>query len=237
MTTLTVLTILRLVHLSGLIMGLGGAMLADYTIFSRGVIRPVSDYTIIQTRLLSHIVSIGLCILWVSGFALITVKLQLQPDFMQNPKVWAKIVVVVMLTINGILVHRYVLPLVMRSQGRRLFDGATTRQIAGLTLLGSVSLVSWSLPFVLGKAAGLNFVTPMSSILAAYLACILVAWLGLFAFMTCIRSIQALAAKQSVDPVMAAKSWDEQIAALREGAVIDTRRETGAAGNLAHFRR
>jgi hypothetical protein len=236
MTTLTVLTILRLVHLTGLIMGFGGAVLADYTIFSHGVIRPVGDYTIFQTRLLSHIVSIGLCILWVSGFALIMVKLQLQPDFMQNPKVWAKIVVVVMLTINGILVHRYILPLVTRSQGRRLFDGVTVRQIAGLTFLGSVSLVSWSLPFVLGKAAGLNFITPMSSILATYLALVLVAWLGLFTFMSCVRSIQQLAAKQSAELDMTAKSWDEQIAALREGAVIDTRHRDDRVRDLAHFR-
>ncbi len=236
MTTLTVLTILRLVHLFGLIMGLGGALLADYTIFSRGVIRPVDEYTIFQTRLLSHIVAIGLCILWVSGFALIMVKLQLQPDFMQNPKVWAKIFVVVMLTINGIAVHKLILPLLARSQGSRLFDGTTPRQIAGMTFLGSVSLVSWSLPFVLGKAAGLNFVTPVSTILAVYLVCILAAWLGLFAFMTGIRSIQQLAAKQSVERDMAAMSWDEQIAVLREGSVIDTSRETGGAGGLAHFR-
>lgn len=142
MTTLTVLTILRLVHLMGLIMGLGGALLADYTIFSHGVIRPVNDYTIFQSRLLSHIVSIGLCILWVSGFAVIMIKLQLQPDFMQNPKIWAKIVIVVMLSINGILVHKLILPLLVRSAGYRLFDGAMTRQIAGMTFLGSVSLVS-----------------------------------------------------------------------------------------------
>ena len=236
MTTLTVLTILRLIHLTGLIMGLGGAALADYTIFSRGVIRPVSDYTITQTWLLSHIVSIGLCILWVSGFALIMVKLQLQPNFMQNPKVWAKIVVVVMLTINGILVHRYILPLVIRARGCRLFDGVTPRQIAGLTFLGSVSLVSWSLPFVLGKAAGLNFVTPMSSILAAYVAFVLVVWLVLFSFMSCIRSIQQPAARQSAEPDSSSKSWDEQIAALREGAVIDTRRQPGMVRDPMHLR-
>lgn len=236
MTTLTVLTILRLIHLTGLIMGLGGAVLADYTIFSQGVIRPVSDYTITQTRFLSHIVSIGLCILWVSGFALIMVKLQLQPNFMQNPKVWAKIVVVVMLTINGILVHRYILPLVIRARGCRLFDGVTPRQIAGLTFLGSVSLVSWSLPFVLGKAAGLNFVTPMSLILATYVVLVLVVWLVLFSFMSCIRSIQQLAAKQSAELDISSKSWDEQIAALKEGAVIDTRREPGMGRDLLHLR-
>ena len=127
------------------------------------------------------------------------IKLQLQPDFMHNPKVWAKIVIVVLLTINGFLVHKLILPLLVQSAGRRLFDGTTARQIAGMTFPGSVSLVSWSLPLILGKAAGLKFITPMSSILATYLACILAAWLGLFAFLNCIRGIQVLAAKSKVD--------------------------------------
>lgn len=236
MTTLTVLTILRLVHLVGLIMGLGGALLADYTIFSRGVIRPVDDYTIFQARFLSHVVTAGLCVLWVSGFALIMIRLQLQPDFMHNPKVWAKIMIVVLLTINGVLVHKLVLPLLARSAGRRLFDGTTERQIAGMTFLGSVSLVSWSLPFVLGKASGLNFITPMSSILAVYLVCILAAWLSLFVFMTCIRNIQVLAARQSVDPAIVEMNWDEEIAALREGAVIDTQRQASRAGGVVQYR-
>ncbi len=234
MTTLTVLTILRLIHLVGLIMGYGGALLADYTIFSRGVIRPVDDYTIFQTRFLSHIVTVGLCVLWVSGFALIMIKLRAQPEFMHNPKVWAKIMIVILLTINGFLVHKLVLPLLARSAGRRLFDGTTERQIAGMTFLGSVSLVSWSLPFVLGKASGLNFTTPMSSILAVYLVCILAAWFGLFAFMTCIRNIQMLAANQPIDAAMAEMNWDEKIAALCEGALIDTRREAGGAVQFRH---
>ncbi len=224
MTVLTVLTILRLVHLVGLVMGLGGALLADYTIFSAGVIRPVSNYTIFQTRLLSHIVAIGLCILWISGLALIIVKLQVQPEFLQNPKVWAKICVVMILTINGILVHKLILPMMTNAIGRRLFDGVTTRQVACMTLLGSVSLVSWSLPFVLGKAAGLNFVTPMSVILAVYLVCVLAAWLGLFAFMSCIRSIQELAANHTVDPNMAATAWEPRIATLGSRAAVDTLR-------------
>lgn len=236
MTILTVLTIFRLVHLIGLIMGFGGALLADYMIFSRGVIRPIDNDTIFHTRLLSHIVSIGLCILWISGIALIMVKLQEQPDFMQNPKVWAKISVVMVLTINGILVHKLILPVMVNAVGRRLFDGVTTRQLACMTLLGSVSLVSWLLPFVLGKAAGLNYVTPMSVILAVYVVCMLAAWLGLFAFMNCIRDIQALAAKQAANPEMATKVWEPKIAALRDGAVIDTRHVADNLRDLSHVR-
>ena len=234
MTTLTVLTILRLVHLTGLIMGFGGAVLADYTIFSHGVIRPVGNYTIFQTRLLSHIVSIGLCILWVSGFALIMVKLQFQPDFMQNPKVWAKIVVVVMLTINGILVHRFIFPLVTRSQGRRLFDGLNVRQIAGPTFpqrLPGVMVVA----VCPGQGGWPEFHHP-SCHPSLQLTLHLFGGLAWPVYLHELAFEHQLAAKQSAELDMTAKSWDEQIAALREGAVIGTRHGDDSVRNFAHFR-
>jgi hypothetical protein len=108
MSMLTILTVVRLVHLVGLIMGLGGAMLADFTIFTRAVIRPVSNYTISQTVFLSYVVAIGLGILWVSGFLLIFLNTMENPEFITNQKVWAKIAMVIVLTINGVLVHKMV---------------------------------------------------------------------------------------------------------------------------------
>lgn len=50
----------KLVHLIALVMVLRGAMLAVYTTLTRGVIRPVSLFTIHQMKLLSHIVAVGL---------------------------------------------------------------------------------------------------------------------------------------------------------------------------------
>ena len=64
-----ILAIVKLAHLVGLVMGLGGAMLADYTTLTRGVLRPVSPYTVHQMELLSHIVAVGLGLLWISGIA------------------------------------------------------------------------------------------------------------------------------------------------------------------------
>jgi hypothetical protein len=90
-SNLTALTVVNLVHLVGLVMGFGGAILADFTIFSRGVIRPISEYTVFQSVLLSHVVTIGLIVLWCSGFGLIVVNSATNPDYLTNQKLWAKI--------------------------------------------------------------------------------------------------------------------------------------------------
>lgn len=52
------LTFIKLFYLLGLVMVFGGAVLLDGTIFTRGVIRPVSQYTIHQAEALSRIFEI-----------------------------------------------------------------------------------------------------------------------------------------------------------------------------------
>lgn len=190
MMFLSFLTLLKITHLIGLIMGLGGAILTDATIFTRGVIRPVSAYTIHQAKFLSHIVSVGLATLWLSGAALIWVNTLAKPEYLTNQKLWGKIIIVIILTLNGVLVHRLVLPFLKKSVGRRLFDHVSSQTVMKLTFLGSVSLVSWVLPFVLGKASELNYVTPIWKILLAYVICVMFAWCIMFMVMTSIRRIQ-----------------------------------------------
>jgi hypothetical protein len=72
--------------------------------------------------------------------------------------------------------------------------------MAAMTFVGSISLVSWMVPFVLGKAAGLNYVTPMATILAVYVVFVLLAWLALFTAMNGIRMIQRLAIQAAPRP-------------------------------------
>jgi hypothetical protein len=208
MHVLSLLTLVKLAHLMGLIMGLGGAFLADYTIFTRGVIRPVSAYTIHQAEFLSRLVSIGLVILWVTGSALIWLNLQQHPEYLTNPKLWAKIAIVVLLTVNGVCVHRIILPIMRRSVGYRLFAEMPSRSIAMLTLFGSVSVVSWSVPFILGKASELNYITPMWQILAVYLVVVLTVWGMMFAVMRSISRIQQALQAVAAKTVMPNEAWE-----------------------------
>lgn len=206
---LTLLTLLKITHLVGLIMGLGGAILADYTIFTRGVIRPVSPYTIHQTEFLSHIVLAGLTILWISGCALIWINLIDHPQYLTNQKLWAKIAIVVVLTLNGVFVHKYVLPILRRSIGNRLFADMPRKYLGVLTLFGSISIVSWAVPFVLGKASELNYVTPIWNILGVYAICVLAVWFVMFVVMSSISRIQTALRKIAAKTLQPNSVWEQ----------------------------
>jgi hypothetical protein len=141
-------------------------------------------------HLLSKAVTIGLALLWLTGAALIWLNLQDKPNYLENPKLWAKIIVVIILTLNGMIIHGYIMPFMERRVGKRLFDGLANRVIAVFTLVAGISVVSWFTPFVLGKASELNFVTPMPLILMIYFLAVFFAWGGLLLVMSAVTTIQ-----------------------------------------------
>ena len=202
------LTFIRIFHLLGLVMGFGGAVLLDGTIFMRGVIRPVSQYTIHQAEVLSRIVTWGLVLLWTTGIGLIWLNLLEKPEYLTNQKLWAKIIIVMILTLNGMFIHHKVMPLLKQRLGQRLFVSVSRVQIATLTLIGSISLVSWTMPFVLGKASELNYVTPMWLILAIYGAVVTAGWLGSFILMGSIAAIQRAFTRIAATTMQASENWE-----------------------------
>ena len=203
-----IITFIKIFHLFGLVMGFGGAVLLDLTIFTRGILRPVSAFTIHQTEVLSRVVTWGLVILWTTGIALIWINTMDKPEYLTNQKLWAKIAIVVLLTANGILIHHKILPYLKASVGKRLFEGMAKRMLAAFTLVGSVSFVSWTTPFILGKASELNYVTPMWLILAVFSVAVLLAWITSFALMNSLAWIQDKARKFAEATVHPSESWE-----------------------------
>ena len=202
------LTFIKVFHLVGLIMGFGGAVLLDLTIFKHGVLRPISQYTIHQTELLSRFVTWGLILLWGTGFGLIAINLIDKPEYLTNQKLWAKMAIVVLLTINGVFVHNRVLPILRQKVGQRIFEMAKKRETLLLTLVGSVSFVSWTTPFVLGKASELNYVTPMWVIMAAYFAAVFAIWAIMFVIMSSVSKLQSFARKAANATLQHSSSWE-----------------------------
>jgi len=207
---LSLLTLIKIVHLCGLISGFGGAILADFTIFTRGVIRPVSEFTLYQTKFLSRIVSFGLVLLWISGVALIWFNLQVHPEYLTNQKLWGKMAIVCVLTLNGVLIHKKILPILKRSIGHRLFDDIPRGYLAGLTLLGSISVVSWTIPFVLGKASELNYVTPFWTIISTYGGILLAFWAVLYFLMASLNHVQNAVHRLANSTVQPNARWEHR---------------------------
>jgi hypothetical protein len=202
------LTFVKIFHLLGLIMGFGGAVLLDLTIFKHGVLRPISKYTIHQTELLSRFVTWGLILLWGTGLGLIAINLMDKPEYLTNQKLWAKMAIVVVLTINGVFVHNKVLPILREKIGERIFEMTKKRETLLLTLVGSVSFVSWTTPFILGKASELNYVTPMWVIMAFYFAVLLAMWAAMFVIMSSVSKLQSFAVKAANATLQQSSNWE-----------------------------
>ncbi|MEM8796685.1 MAG: hypothetical protein AAGE61_14035 [Pseudomonadota bacterium] len=167
------ITVLKIAHLIGLMAGLGGAVYTDYLVVTKGVLKPLTEETLAQVKQLSHFVTLGLGLLWISGGLLTYELLTTNPDFMLNEKFWAKVVIVTVLTVNGFVVHNVVLGEACRSIRKRLLFDSNARIAVILTISGSVSFVSWVIPFVLGKAPEFSYVLPFEAIIFFWICAIL----------------------------------------------------------------
>ncbi len=105
---------------------------------------------------ISHAVTIGLCLLWFSGLGLLALYAVESPEKLDNPKLWAKAVVVIALTINGLIIHAFVLPETLRDLSRPLLLGASRKRATLFLVSGAVSGASWYTAFALGIFRELN---------------------------------------------------------------------------------
>ncbi len=160
-------SIILFFHLSGLALGVGGAWFLDILLikFSKGLITKGKVGLI---HFISHFVFIGLTLLWVTGLLFIAYYYLYTPDLMYNPKVWAKVVVVCVLSVNGYFIHSYVLNKIEGGIGKSFFDIFNQSDIKRLVFITVISFVSWLFPIVLGVSKTLNFDVPALTILSYY---------------------------------------------------------------------
>lgn len=155
-------------HLSGIVLGLGAATMLDLIIVRFVGSRAVTHEYWSVISLLSKAVTGGLILLWTSGIGFLTHYMFFNPTLLTNPKIWAKITIVGVLSLNGVFIHRVVLPLVRRQVGRPLFEGLTDFQRSCLLASGAISGMSWWIPLGLGAFPQLNFTVGAGTILAIY---------------------------------------------------------------------
>jgi hypothetical protein len=79
------------------------------------------------------------------------------PHLLANPKLHAKIFIVVLLTIYGIVVEKFCLPAVMRNRGRPLFACLNLLERSEVIAIAAISAVSWYFVVALGVVKELNF--------------------------------------------------------------------------------
>jgi hypothetical protein len=155
------------IHLLGLVLGVGAATLLDLFIVRFLILNKVNSEYCGVVEFASKVVTAGLVVLWLTGIGFLVFYALFDPIKLSNQKVWAKIIIVCILTLNGVFIHRTVLPLLRDRVGRTLFDGLRPGQRSVLLATGAISAVSWYVPLVLGAFPQLNFL-PVLPILLAY---------------------------------------------------------------------
>ncbi len=195
------LTLLVGLHLIGLCFGLGGATMLDFWILRWmrwGGLPPEIARTFL---FVSKVVSVGIALLWLSGLGFLAVYAVESPEKLANPKIVAKFVIVLALTVNGLLIHALVLPSVLRDVSRPMFEGVSHTSTAVFLVSGAISGVSWYAAFALGLMRELNGRVSAGLLLTLWMAAVVAASVAAFAFWQSLlaRSARGAMAEPSPD--------------------------------------
>ena len=146
-------TMLVYFHLLSLAAAFGSVLVAEYLIFSRH--RQFSRDSYDTVIFASRTATVSLLLLWLTGFGLVSVGYLGDPAYIANQKIWAKISIVLLMSINGVYIHRWLLP--------RFADVAsggllirTAVESARMRLAFAISLAGWLITAFYGAAKFLN---------------------------------------------------------------------------------
>lgn len=159
---------LRFVHFIGLALGLGAATLLDLMLLRFFVREPISMPHWKLVHFSANIVNVGLMLLWISGIGFIVHYALFDPAKLMNQKIWAKLAIVFVLTMNGLFIHSIILPRIKAQLGMTLFDGMSRFQKSVFLISGGLSVTSWYVPVILGAFTQLNFTVPATTIMLTY---------------------------------------------------------------------
>lgn len=140
---------IRYGHLLSVGLGLGAACVADLHVvqFLR---RPISRHLLAHLKLCHRMVWAGLVGMWVTGLMLVYVRTGFVLDSI-TPKLWTKLGIVSVLTINAYLIGRVALPQFRQGIGRAPLELPMRVKLFG-GMLSSLSMASWLLALALGTS-------------------------------------------------------------------------------------
>ena len=137
----------RAMHLLGLAIGFGVAIVADVSA-ARLMVRPLDAREIQALHRFHRMVTLGLILFWTSGLALLWLRTGFDAAKF-SPKLMTKLGVVTLLTGNAVLIGRIGLPIIDAMRGLRFgaLPAAARFQVAAL---GALSSACWIAALALG---------------------------------------------------------------------------------------
>lgn len=162
------------VHLLGLVLGLGGALILDVMIFHFLNNFKISTREAVIMHLLSQMIVLGLILLFVSGVAILFTDLH---GYLENPRFLMKMTVVGVVALNGVVLNIYVAPQ-MELISLREEDRESNQTLVKVSfIVGAVSAISWMSAFFLAMIGVLETFSYVT-LLAAYLLLLAIAISG-----------------------------------------------------------
>ena len=102
------------------------------------------------------VIMISLGILVLSGLGFLIYYAANAPETLSNEKIYGKSLMVVLLILNGIVVHKKVQDTLKTQVGKGIFEGMPFQQIRAFFYNGTLSISFWGLIFILGTFRTLN---------------------------------------------------------------------------------
>lgn len=158
-------------HLLGVVIGFGGALMSDAMFLTSLKDKKITKTEVRFLHLGSTFVWGGLLLIVISGALLF---LQDPVMYMQSAKFLSKMTVIVVIIVNGAMIHSELYQVIVDNVGKRIKASSTFMKKSNLLLTsGAVSIVSWFSAFLLGMWRGIPY--SYSQIIVAYVALILIA--------------------------------------------------------------
>jgi uncharacterized membrane protein len=168
-------TVLTYIHLLSLASAFGSALVAEHLIFSRS--REFSRESYDTLIFAARTVTVSLLLLWLTGIGLVIVGYLGDPHYIENQKIWAKVSIVVLMSINGVYIHSRLLPRFAElAHGGRFIR--TTAESARMRFAFAVSLAGWLIAAFYGAAKFLSHGYTFGELYGVYLMAVLM----IFAF-------------------------------------------------------
>lgn len=163
-------TILVYFHLLSLAAAIGSMLIAESLLFFRH--REFSRDSYDTVHFASHTVAVSLLVLWLTGIALVAVGYTDDPSYILNQKIWAKVSIVLIMSINGIYIQRRLLPrLAELARGGQFIR--TAAESARMRFAFAASLAGWLITPFYGAAKFLNHGYIYAELYGLYLLAVL----------------------------------------------------------------
>ncbi len=202
--------VLSLGHLVGLTLGLGTTLFLDGGCVLSIVNRSWGGYRAFMSGALfacaTRFITVGLAILWITGIGFLVHYAVFSPDKLANPKIYAKLALVSVLTVNGGLLHACVLPRVAVMDDPQAMMASPVGRLCLLS--GSVSAASWIGAFLLGALPVLNNVVSATLLLLVWAVLVVLVFV-------CARAVLALHGRQGAAPQSRCQAAGSEIGSAR----------------------